>query len=193
MPSWIVIRSPISTHADESVIEDLDTPADYERLRARHGPGVGFGGGRTRCASQRARDFQGRAERLTFKVAKRKWGFQCTVVCADLGEACDRLPFVWASWRSWRCRFSPGCGKPAADAKAELEKLKKKEKPKPPFDRLKVFVEPSDKEALSISHRVKPGHWTGVLVETKANHFDFSGDLDSSAARRAVESARLGE
>jgi hypothetical protein len=77
--------------------------------------------------------------------------------------------------------FFAGCGKPAADSKAELEKLKKTEKPKPPFDRLKVFVEPIDKEAISISRRVKPGHWTGLLVETKANHFDFSGDLDSSA------------
>ncbi|HEV3138193.1 MAG TPA: hypothetical protein VGZ26_09815, partial [Pirellulales bacterium] len=77
--------------------------------------------------------------------------------------------------------FSFGCSKPEADAKAELQKLKKTEKPKPPFDRMKVFVEPSDKEAISISRRVKPGHWTGLLVETKANHFDFSGDLDSSA------------
>jgi hypothetical protein len=77
--------------------------------------------------------------------------------------------------------FSPGCSKPAADAQAELDKLKKKEKPKPPFDRFKLFVEPSDPEAVSISHRVKPGHWTGLLVETKANHSDFSGDLESSA------------
>ncbi|MBI3837075.1 MAG: hypothetical protein HY288_03970 [Planctomycetia bacterium] len=82
----------------------------------------------------------------------------------------------------WALVFSNGCsGKTAADAKGQLEKLKKKEKPKPPFDHLKVFIEPGDKDAQTIARRVKPGHWTGVLVETKANNFDFSGDLNSSA------------
>ena len=41
---------------------------------------------------------------------------------------------------------SSGCGgKSAAEAKKELEKLKKKEKPKPPFEPLRVFSEPNEK------------------------------------------------
>jgi len=107
-----------------------------------------------------------------------------------------------------------GCSsKTAADAKQELEKLKKKEKPKPPFERLRVITEPNEKfvivppkqkdkakedelgplsekqeetedeETLSqlVARAVKPGHWTGVLLQTKANNFDFSGELSSTA------------
>ena len=106
-----------------------------------------------------------------------------------------------------------GCsGKTAADAKEELEKLKKKEKPKPNFERLRVITEPNEKfvvvppkpkkkekedelgpltakeeekedeETLSqlVSRAIKPGHWTGVLLQTKANNFDFSGELTST-------------
>jgi molybdenum cofactor cytidylyltransferase len=45
----LVARHPIAylDDADESVIEDLDTPEDYERLRARHDPQEDFGGSRT--------------------------------------------------------------------------------------------------------------------------------------------------
>jgi hypothetical protein len=84
---------------------------------------------------------------------------------------------------------SSGCGsKSAADAKKELEKLKKKEKPKPPFEPLRVFCEPNEKSftdpkdlenQVLIRNAIKPGHWTGVLVEAKANNFDFGGELFS--------------
>ena len=77
---------------------------------------------------------------------------------------------------------SSGCTKqPAPKSKAELDKQKKLAKPKPPFDAPKVYTAPCFKEAPAITRAVKPGHWAGVLVETKANLFDFSGDLESTA------------
>ena len=80
-----------------------------------------------------------------------------------------------------------GCGdKSAADAKKELEQHKKKEKPKPPFEPLKVFTEPNERSFTDpkdlesqtpARNAIKPGHWTGVLVEAKVNNFDFGGDM----------------
>ncbi len=81
-----------------------------------------------------------------------------------------------------------GCSfRTAADAKKELERLKK-EKPKPNFSQFRVFTEPNersftdpkDKENQRIVSALKPGHWTSVLVETKANNFDFSGEMVST-------------
>ncbi len=87
---------------------------------------------------------------------------------------------------------SPGCSsKSIEEARKELEeqKNKKKEKPKPPFDRLQITPEPNDKifvdlekkEDQIIMRRIKPGHWTGVLATTTANQFDFSGELTAAA------------
>ena len=85
---------------------------------------------------------------------------------------------------------SSGCSrKTPQEAKKELEKLKKKEKPKRDFDGPKIFVEPNEtaatdpanKEGLAVIRAIKPGHWTGMLVETKANNFDFSGELSLAA------------
>lgn len=85
---------------------------------------------------------------------------------------------------------SPGCSsKTAEEAKAELEKLKKKEKPKPPFDRFIAFTEPNEKSSLDpedkenqvVTRAVKPGHWTNVLVQTRANNFDFGGIMTLEA------------
>ena len=80
-----------------------------------------------------------------------------------------------------------GCGsKSTEEAKKDLEKLKKKEKPKPPFEPMKIFTEPNER-AFSppkdddsqpiVRNALKPGHWTSVLVEGRANNFDFSGEL----------------
>jgi hypothetical protein len=84
---------------------------------------------------------------------------------------------------------SSGCASKSPDeAKKELEKLKKKEKPKPPFDQLRVFAEPNERSftdpkdlenQLAPRNAIKPGHWTGVLVEAKANTADFGGELTS--------------
>jgi hypothetical protein len=89
--------------------------------------------------------------------------------------------------------LSSGCdNKNTADARKELEKLKNKkaEKPKPPFAQMRVFSEPNERaftdakdqekqNQTTIRNAIKPGHWTGVLVEAKANNFDFSGELYS--------------
>ncbi len=82
-----------------------------------------------------------------------------------------------------------GCARQeVVDAKKELEKLQKKEKPKPPFETFKVFTEPNEKSFTDpaqkdpgrIVQAIKPGHWASVLVETKANNFDFGGELVST-------------
>lgn len=83
-----------------------------------------------------------------------------------------------------------GCAQqPVADAKKDLEKLKKKEKPKPNFDTFRVYTEPNERSTIDpklkdpprVIRTIKPGHWGSVLVETKANNFDFSGELTSAA------------
>ena len=83
-----------------------------------------------------------------------------------------------------------GCSsKTPEEAKAELEKLKKKEKPKPNFDELRVFTEPNerafvdpkDKENQVVRNAMKPGHWSNFLVDTRANNFDFSGEVVTEA------------
>lgn len=99
------------------------------------------------------------------------------------------------------------------EARKELEeKLKKQEKPKEPFARVQIVTEPNEKVAVLlppapppsptdkltppkepkdevgvITRVIKPGHWTGVLLTTMANNFDFTGDLVSTArdARQA--------
>ncbi|MEX0675832.1 MAG: hypothetical protein WD063_02075 [Pirellulales bacterium] len=90
-----------------------------------------------------------------------------------------------------------------AEAKKDLEKLKEK-KPEPPFEQLRVFTEPNERSSLDprqkenrrIITAIKPGHWTGVLVQTKANRFDFSGRLmsepqDSQQRPIDLESSRF--
>ncbi len=116
---------------------------------------------------------------------------------------------------------SAGCsGKSVEEAKDDLTKIKKKEKPKPPFNQLQTVTEPNDKVFVAkkdpdkdkdkekgkgkdadkandrakesegkesggadeiVTRLIKPGHWTGVLLTTTANHFDFSGELNSAA------------
>jgi len=76
---------------------------------------------------------------------------------------------------------------PPAPSKTAKAGDKKPGRPKPPFDMPRVysepnersFIDPQDKLATSIFHGIKPGHWTGVLVQTRANHADFSGELSS--------------
>ncbi len=95
------------------------------------------------------------------------------------------------------------------EARKKLEELKKKKKPKPPFERLYVMTEPHEKTLTEpppkeeedekdeeekqaeddefgnpnpdfVRGFLKPGHWTGVLLRTTANHADFSGELLST-------------
>ncbi len=80
----------------------------------------------------------------------------------------------------------PGCGgcsrdtteDPEAIAKAAKEELKKKDKPKPDFDPVKLRILPQKTEEKDVALRfVKPGHWTAGVEELKANNFDFQGTL----------------
>lgn len=94
-----------------------------------------------------------------------------------------------------------GCSRSAPpQAKQDLEKLKQK-KPQRPFEELRVFTEPNDRatfdpkirEQRRIITALKPGHWTGVLLQTKSNLSDISGQLVSEPldlARRPVELER---
>ena len=91
----------------------------------------------------------------------------------------------------------PGCAtKTPEEARADLEKLKQKEKPKENFEALQAVTEPNEltfvkkdtkkdadqkKEDEILTRMIKPGHWTGVLVTTTANNFDFGGELSSEA------------
>jgi hypothetical protein len=84
---------------------------------------------------------------------------------------------------------STGCWRSSApQAKQQLDK-QKQQKPKPPFEPLRVFTEPNDRssfdpkkqESERIVTALKPGHWTGVLVQAKANLFDFNGQLETTA------------
>ena len=83
---------------------------------------------------------------------------------------------------------SSGCWKSSASAaKSKLEKLKEK-KPERPFETMRVFTEPNErssfdekaKETNRIVLATKPGHWTGVLVQGRANLYDFDGLLETT-------------
>jgi hypothetical protein len=76
-----------------------------------------------------------------------------------------------------------GCNKDPAtqqeeEEKAEAERKKKEaEKPKPNFESRGLGTLPPNR-LMSSSH-CKPGHWTSaVLSDTKANNFDFLGDME---------------
>ncbi len=79
----------------------------------------------------------------------------------------------------------PGCGGCSKPTKADAEKKKKEEeakkekpKPKPDFERLELTAQPS--EPKTPLKAIKPGHWMAATVRTKANNFDFSGELDTA-------------
>ncbi len=117
---------------------------------------------------------------------------------------------------------TPGCwSKTSKQARKDLEKLKKQEKPKPPFDAVQVVTEPNertfvprkpteevdeeegktnhsglpevgeDEDILALRGHVKPGHWTGVLVTTTANEADFVGELASAPRNSAQQPVEL--
>src|SRR5262245_20185135 len=90
----------------------------------------------------------------------------------------------------------PGCGgcsqdpidvSEAAKEKAK-EELKKKEKPKPDFEPVKLRIVPQKTDEADIPRRlVKPGHWTAAVEEMKANNFDFNGQLYAEPRAAAAD------
>jgi hypothetical protein len=85
--------------------------------------------------------------------------------------------------------FLVGCGSPPPSvSKQEKDQVKPKQKTKPPFDTFRVYTEPNErsltdkkqKDAGRVIQAIKPGHWANLLVETKANHFDFEGHLTTT-------------
>jgi hypothetical protein len=81
-----------------------------------------------------------------------------------------------------------GCRKDAAQAEKEREKklaeerAKKKEEPKPDFEVSPLVARPTGRLPVArtepLGAAYKPGHWTTVALEAKANNFDFVGDLE---------------
>lgn len=74
------------------------------------------------------------------------------------------------------------------EREAKREELKKKEKEKPPFEFLQYAVQPggaesvaSNKNATRAEVYFKPGHWTNATLRSRANNFDFRGELLSEA------------
>ncbi|HET6882434.1 MAG TPA: hypothetical protein VFI31_19870, partial [Pirellulales bacterium] len=71
------------------------------------------------------------------------------------------------------------------EREAKREELKKKEKEKDPFEFLQYAVQPggaedtgpSTKTATRSEVYVKPGHWTNATLRSRANNFDFRGEL----------------
>ncbi len=72
----------------------------------------------------------------------------------------------------------------SATRQPTAEKLKDK-KPERPFEELRVFTEPNERSTFDVNSKDeqrinlagKPGHWAGVLVQGRANLFDFDGTL----------------
>ncbi len=64
--------------------------------------------------------------------------------------------------------------------------------PKADFEQLRLLTSPND--GISLQDGIKPGHWTGVVVEDVANNFDFRGQLTwncwTSAGSRSIWPAR---
>ncbi|MEX2173506.1 MAG: hypothetical protein WD872_04035 [Pirellulaceae bacterium] len=97
----------------------------------------------------------------------------------------------------------PGCGgctgnNPTAAAKkkkadeeeaTKKKKKKKAEKPKPNFEPIQVRMLPSNDPTLSDKTPrmyIKPGHWVALSATTKANNFDFPGDLVTYAEAKGT-------
>jgi hypothetical protein len=65
-----------------------------------------------------------------------------------------------------------GCG---SDSSRPARTTAAKTAPKPDFEQLRLLTSPND--GVSLQGGIKPGHWTGVVVEDVANNFDFRGEL----------------
>ena len=77
------------------------------------------------------------------------------------------------------CRQDPEEAEKQRQQKLAEEKKKEQEKPKEDFELSPLTTLPG--AGLSSDVGYKPGHWTGTMLEAKANNFDFLGDLEITA------------
>lgn len=90
------------------------------------------------------------------------------------------------------CASSSGVSDKEREEK--LEALKKKEKPKPEFEFLRFTTQPGEVEKSErVQVSLKPGHWTSAVLEVRANHNDFRGELLSELATSAGRPVSLDE
>lgn len=90
------------------------------------------------------------------------------------------------------CRSSSSVSDKERDEK--LEALKKKEKPKPEFEFLRFTTQPGELEQSErVQVSLKPGHWTSAVLEARANHNDFRGELLSELGTSAGKPVKLDE
>jgi hypothetical protein len=83
----------------------------------------------------------------------------------------------------------------AEEREAKTQELKQKEKEKPDFQFIKYAVQPGGTEGAEERSEVyvKPGHWTGATLRSRANNFDFRGELLSEAHDQAARPVPLDE
>ncbi len=70
---------------------------------------------------------------------------------------------------------------------ARGHRAERKRKAEADFDPIKLTILPQKTDGKEIARRlVKPGHWTAAVEETKANNFDFTGQLFAEARAEAL-------
>jgi hypothetical protein len=83
----------------------------------------------------------------------------------------------------------------AEEREAKTQELKQKEKEKPDFEFIKYAVQPGGTEGTEERAEVylKPGHWTNATLRTRANNFDFRGELLSESLDQSARPVPLDE
>jgi hypothetical protein len=83
----------------------------------------------------------------------------------------------------------------AEEREAKSQELKQKEKQKPDFEFIKYAVQPGGTEGDEARTEVylKPGHWTSATLRSRANNFDFRGELLGEAHDQSARPVPLDE
>ena len=113
-----------------------------------------------------------------------------------------RSSFIgWILWLSLApavvgCRGCSSDPLTEEEREAKREELKKKEQEKPPFEFLRFAVQPGGVEETQQKRPevfIKPGHWTNATLRSRANNFDFRGELLSEALDMTARPVPLDE
>ena len=73
------------------------------------------------------------------------------------------------------CAGIPGCSGCSSEPPGNPKQQAARAQAKPDFEQLRLLTSPNDD--VSLQDGIKPGHWTGIVVEDLANNFDFRGQL----------------